>query len=173
MSEKIDDEIVDWETLYQSEHYRLPVRQLCPGIHRHFAWAYSNDEYKVPMDWLTHYAPAFHFTDEEISASRTTTDMPPAEGVYFFFDGDECIYVGQTQNFSSRIEQHKRAGMRWTSHAYFEVPKFFASDVEAYYIRRIRPRLNTSYSPTRTYSSIVEKLGLDRRLISLEGSQPT
>jgi hypothetical protein len=162
MAKDFEPETIDWNALYRQERHREPVRQLCPGIDRHFQWEASNDQYKIPIDWLSHYASAFHFSDAEIWAARTTDDMPAASGVYFLFDGDECIYVGQTQCFRDRAEQHKRNEIQWTSHAYFEVPKSFAPAVEAYYIRRIAPWFNGSIPNDRTFSVIVDKLGLDR-----------
>lgn len=162
MPENFEPEVIDWEALYEQERQRVPVRQLCPGIRRHFGWEASNKEHKVPIEWLKHYALAFHFSDEEIFASRTTDAMPAASGVYFLFHESTCIYVGQTKCFRDRAEQHRDNGIRWTSHAYFEVPKFHAPAVEAYYIRRIKPPLNGHYPNDKLYSSIVEKLGLDR-----------
>lgn len=163
MAENIEAENIDWATLYEHERSREPVRQLCPGIDRHFQWEASNDQHKVPIDWLEHYASAFHFTDEELLAARSTADLPRASGIYFLFDGDECVYVGETKDVSQRLEQHLENGLWWTSHVYFEAPKFHARDIEAHYIRRINPRLNASCPPNRTYSDIVKRLGLDRR----------
>jgi hypothetical protein len=162
MPEKIEPEIVDYEAVYQYERHLIPVRKLCPGIDRRFAWEGANSEHVVPCKWLEHYASAFHFTDVEIWASRSTAMMPTASGVYFMFDEETCIYIGQTNNFFNRAMQHKRNRMRWTSHAYFEAPKTHAPDIEAYYIRRIRPIMNSSYPALNAYSRIVEKLGLDR-----------
>lgn len=161
MPEKIELEIVDYEVLYQHERHLIPVRKLCPGIDRHFAWEGANREHIVPSKWLEHYASAFHFTDAEIWAARSTLRLPTASGVYFLFDGEICIYIGQTGNFFARMMQHKRNRVRWTSHAYFEAPKMHAPDIEAYYIRRILPVMNSSYPGFQTYSRIVERLGLD------------
>lgn len=161
MAEKFEGETVDWQAVYDYERHRIPVRELSPAIDRNFQWEGSNPDHPVPIKWLEHYASAFHFTDEEILAARTAADMPRASGVYFLFQGDECVYVGQARNFADRSEQHKRNGVEWSSHAYFEVPKFFAADVEAYYIRRIKPPLNASFPPSRMYSDIVKRLRLD------------
>jgi hypothetical protein len=164
MAENIEDRTAYWGALYEQERNREPVRQISPGINRHFQWEAWNDRHKIPINWLEHYAPAFHFSDAEISSARTTDDMPAASGVYFLFNEEACIYVGQTQCFRDRAEQHKCNFVEWTSHAYIEVPKFFAPAVEAYYIRRIGPLLNTSHPADQTYSSIVENLGLDSAL---------
>lgn len=163
MAENIGPDTYDWQASYDYERHRTPVRELSPEVDRNFEWLPSNTRYRVPIEWLAHYARCFHFTDEEIRAARTTRDMPRASGVYFLFDDDECIYVGQTKNFAERTIQHERNAVLWTSHAYFEVPKFFAADVEAYYIRRMKPSLNDSHPPTCTFSDIVKKLKLDRR----------
>lgn len=162
MPKKFTREIVDYEAIYQYERYMIPIRALCPGIDRRFTWDGANGQHKVPIDWLMHYASAFHFSDAEIWAARTTASMPTASGVYFLFDGEECIYIGETNSFCHRALQHKRNLVRWTSHAYFEAPKMHAPEVEAYYIRRIRPAFNSSYPGLSIYSSMVEKLGLDR-----------
>lgn len=162
MAEKIECGNEDWDAIYEYERCRQPVRQLCQDVHRHFTWQGADSQYKTPRDWLKHYASCFHFSDAEIWAARTTGSIPCAEGVYFLFDGDACIYVGQTHNFWDRFEQHKRNRMRWTSHVYMEVPKIHAPAVEAYYIRRLRPALNATSPSLSLYSNIVEKLGLDR-----------
>jgi hypothetical protein len=161
MAENIEREMVDWDAIYLYERNRTPVRELSPEVDRNFEWLPSNSEHRIPIDWLAHYARCFHFTDEEIRAARTTRDMPRASGIYFLFDDDDCIYVGQTHNFADRTVQHERNGVRWTSHTYFEAPKFFAPAIEAYYIHRIKPYFNVSYPPSRTYSDIVKKLRLD------------
>jgi hypothetical protein len=160
MPEKNDGQ-TDWGALYRAERNRIPERKISPGIDRHFAWEASNHLYPIPIQWLEHYAPAFHFSDAEIWCGRTIAEPPTASGVYFLFDGERCVYVGQTDHFWQRFEQHKRNRVRWDSHAYIEVPKFFAPAVEAYYIRRIEPALNTYYPALATYSDIVAKLGLD------------
>jgi hypothetical protein len=161
MAENIERNIGDWQARYDYERHRAPARELSPEVDRDFEWLPSNREHKIPIDWLTHYARCFHFSDAEILAARKTGHMPRASGVYFLFRDDQCFYVGQTQNFFDRHEQHQRNGVEWTSHTYFEVPKFFAPDVEAYYIHRIRPQFNLSYPPSNFYSGIVKKLGLD------------
>jgi hypothetical protein len=161
MAENIERDLDDWQAIYEYERHRAPVRELCPQVDRNFEWLPSNSEHKIPVKWLEHYAPVFHFTDDELRAARSTNDLPRASGVYFLFDGDECVYVGETKNFAQRLEQHVDRGLWWTSHVYFEVPKFFSPDVEAYYIHRIKPQFNASYPPSRTYSDIVKKLRLD------------
>lgn len=173
MPENTERKVEDFQALYDYERHRIPVRELCPGTRRHFQWEESNPLHKVPIKWLEHYAPAFHFSNEELWASRTTVDMPSASGVYFLFDGDECVYIGQTQNFWDRMEQHKRNRMPWTSHTYIEVPKFHAPAVEAYYIRRLMPTFNGDHPRLRTYSDMVERLGLDRPpALSLPAAAP-
>lgn len=162
MSEKFAVESPDYEALYEYERCRAPVRELCPRVTRHFLWEGWSQEHKVPIEWLEHYARCFHFSDAEIWAARIKEEFPSACGVYFLFDDEECIYVGQTYYFSTRAEQHRANRVAWTSHSYIEVPKFHAPAVEAYYIRRLEPALNTSIPRLRTYSDIVEKLGLDR-----------
>jgi hypothetical protein len=163
MAENSEAKSIDWQAIYDLERHRVPVRELSPAVDRHFQWEGWSESHRVPIAWLTHYAPAFHFRDAELLAARTSVDMPRASGVYFLFDGDECIYVGQTQNFSERSEQHKRNGVQWTAHTYIEVPKFHAKEVEAYYICRIRPPLNADYPRLSTYSDMVKALGLDDR----------
>ena len=162
MAENFEAKFIDWQAIHDFERHRVPVRELSPVVDRRFAWEGWSESHRVPIKWLEHYASAFHFHDAELLAARTSADMPRASGVYFLFDGDDCIYIGQTQNFWDRSEQHKRNGMRWTAHAYIEVPKFHAEAVEAYYIRRIQPSLNAGYPRLRTYSDIVKELGLDK-----------
>lgn len=161
MAENIEQEKVDWEALYQFERTRVPVREVSPDVDRNFVWQGSDEQHPIPIEWLKHYASAFHFSDAEILAGRKTGDMPRASGVYFLFLGDQCFYIGQTGDFSARAEQHKRNGVEWTSHAYIEVPKFHAPVVEAYYIRRLKPPFNATYPPLRLYSDMVDELGLD------------
>lgn len=163
MAENLEAKLTDWQVIYDYERHRIPVRELSPIVDRNFAWEGWSEAHRVPIAWLEHYASAFHFHDAELLAGRTTADMPRTSGVYFLFDGDECIYVGQTQNFVERSEQHRRNGLLWTAHAYIEVPKFHAPAVEAYYIRRMRPVLNGSHPRLNTYSSIIDKLGLDSK----------
>lgn len=173
MPEKSDD--IDWSALYERERFQVPSRELSPRVKRHFAWEGWSKKHKIPAAWLTHYARAFHFSDEEILAARTKGDMPIAGGIYFLFQGDKCVYVGQTKCFWDRSQQHQKNGLHWESHAYFEAPKRHAKAIEAYYIRRMRPCFNSSFPNEVTYSELVDKLGLDRPRVaaSMAPAAPT
>lgn len=161
MPENIESETIDWERLYETERFQIPSRKLSECVNRRFRWEGWSPAHKMPVAWLANYAKEFHFTDAEILAARTTSEMPTASGIYFLFNNDECIYVGQTKCFWERSVQHQRNGMHWISHALLEAPKVHAPSIEAYYIRRFNPRFNTDLPADTTYSYLVDKLGLD------------
>lgn len=70
-------------------------------------------------------------------------------GIYFLIDCDEVVYVGQSVDIRSRLEQHSNAGMaKGTKEKNFN--RFFFVNcqreeldrLEAYYILKFRPKYN-------------------------------
>jgi hypothetical protein len=73
------------------------------------------------------------------------TDMRVAEGIYFLFDGDELVYVGQSVYITERIRQHIRKRTPFTHFGSIDVPWSLSLSVEIAYIHALRPRLNRRY----------------------------
>jgi predicted DNA-binding transcriptional regulator AlpA len=68
-------------------------------------------------------------------------------GVYFLLSESELMYVGQSTSVVQRVAQHL-AGIHQirgvTKVAILEVPKDHLREVEAWFIRKLRPRLNAT-----------------------------
>ena len=60
-------------------------------------------------------------------------------GVYFLFLANELIYVGQSKNLHSRVADHN---IQFDEFSFVAVPTDKLDAVEAFFIDRLRPRLN-------------------------------
>lgn len=65
-----------------------------------------------------------------------------SSGVYLLYLGSECIYVGKTKNFFSRIIQH--TGKEYSSVEFIHAPMSEANSLEAELIFKLSPRENKS-----------------------------
>ena len=66
-------------------------------------------------------------------------------GVYFLFDGDECVYVGKSGNVHARVQQHKTQGLKgFESYTWMPAEPDDVGYWELHYIEKINPRLNQS-----------------------------
>jgi hypothetical protein len=64
-------------------------------------------------------------------------------GVYFLFDGDELVYIGQTTDFDTRIAMHSlRKTKAFDRVAFIPAEKIDVGQVEAGYIARYKPKYN-------------------------------
>lgn len=78
---------------------------------------------------------------------------PESQGIYFLFDGDECVYVGSATNIRQRFKSHTAAaGLDRCE--YILLPESIVSNinrlhmVEQFFIECLQPRLNTMWVPT-------------------------
>lgn len=105
-----------------------------------------DEVYPKPVDWLKANAMRFYFTNEQILAATLPDFNHPVDeytyhtGIYFLIKDGEIIYVGQSKHIAYRIWEHQ--WMRWNGVVWFEAPRRFLDDIEAFYIRRILPRNN-------------------------------
>lgn len=63
-----------------------------------------------------------------------------ATGIYFLLDGDEVVYVGQSVNVYSRIEDH--TDKRFDRYAFIPCAVDVLDRLESLYIHCLRPKLN-------------------------------
>ena len=87
----------------------------------------------------------------DFDAVKHVADLPKirpdtdATGVYFLFEADECVYVGQSINVHSRVRDHHRDRLlRKTFDTYSWVPcvQEDLNSLELFYIRALLPKLN-------------------------------
>lgn len=60
--------------------------------------------------------------------------------VYFLFNGDECVYIGKTAKLLSRVFEHAKS--KAFGDVYFLECGDDRGEIEAHWIRALRPRLN-------------------------------
>lgn len=91
---------------------------------------------------------------------RTDDRSLVMSGVYFLFDGDALVYVGQSCYIASRISQHRHAWRPFTTWGAVPVPGDLLTHVETAYIRTLRPPQNTMIPPPRdpTHERMVEAI---------------
>lgn len=76
-------------------------------------------------------------------ASKSGDGVPVISGIYFFWDGEDVVYVGQSMNLNQRLRlggHHVLQKYHRISFLSCEVESL--NDVEWYYIWLLRPRLN-------------------------------
>lgn len=74
--------------------------------------------------------------------------------IYFLFDGDEVVYVGQTTQGESRVFLHRTANggsKKFTSYTMIECPIDELDEAEGYWIGKLTPRLNKVLGLTKDY----------------------
>lgn len=72
---------------------------------------------------------------------------PNVGGIYFLFDGDVLVYVGQSYLISERLFQHRRRYFRrFDSFAYVACPPERIKLAEITYIGEARPRDNFAHN---------------------------
>lgn len=64
-------------------------------------------------------------------------------GVYFLYQGDEIVYVGQANHVYSRVGEHKKAGkILFDSFSFISLNGRDADDLESKYILKLQPEHN-------------------------------
>lgn len=76
-----------------------------------------------------------------ITELRQIQTLEVTPGVYFLCHGDEVVYVGQSVNPMGRVATHVDEGLKTFDRVYLlPTPKHELNDVEAAFIRTLRPR---------------------------------
>ena len=77
-------------------------------------------------------------------------------GVYFLFDKETVVYVGQGQDIPARIAHHAFAGKkRFDSYAYIPCPAAQLNQLEAHFIYLLQPYYNKNVPLNDTYKSLL------------------
>lgn len=84
-------------------------------------------------------------------------EVPLSSGVYILFSGNDPVYVGCTTHGLARIHQHRR-DKAFDTYVFIGVPPERLEDVEALYIRKLKPSLNK----TRGVGDLIRKRGRRR-----------
>lgn len=76
-------------------------------------------------------------------------------GIYFLFDGNEVVYVGQSVNILARINVHLAQEKKaFDAFAFVEYPQDVLNEVEAAYIVKLCPRYNTGLPQNQTWANL-------------------
>jgi hypothetical protein len=110
------------------------------------------------MEPIDYYAPRREFNAyllREWPRYVVGPDMPrftdprhgATTGVYFLFNGNDVVYIGQSASCRGRVEQHRRNGRPFTEFGSIEVPPDLMLAVEIAYIHALKPVSNTLMQP--------------------------
>lgn len=70
-----------------------------------------------------------------------------AVGIYFLFDGEQCVYVGQSRQVHTRVREHRaRLKGRFTTYAWIPCRLEELDGLEREYIELLQPPLNTMWT---------------------------
>ena len=73
-------------------------------------------------------------------------------GIYFLYDGDELVYVGQAENVLVRLSAHrKETSKEFDSFSWISMPNGNLNQTKAEYISQYRPRLNKNLPANTRY----------------------
>ena len=97
------------------------------------------------------------FANENIKINKV-------RGVYFLFDDDELVYIGQSENILSRIASHLN-DKRFDSYNFIECQYGNLDALEAKYILKYNPKYNKTLpcgGEWLSKSAIKTKFGIDK-----------
>lgn len=104
--------------------------------------------------------------DRYDSPSRT-------DGVYFLFEGEDLLYVGQSTFVMKRIEQHRNSWRPFSHWGCLHVPGNLLKIVETAYIRVLRTPQNRYVPPQcEPPSDLLEEAILDAWRVSAKTEPP-
>lgn len=69
--------------------------------------------------------------------------------MYFLLQFDKVVYVGRSRNFQHRITMHMYGGKVFNRFYFLPMPEHMTAEVEAHYIRKLKPELNTQLNDGR------------------------
>lgn len=72
--------------------------------------------------------------------------------IYFLFDGDELVYIGQSRYGISRVQAHIEL-KAFTHYTWIPCPVHLLNNTEAYYILQFKPKYNLSLPGNEVYKT--------------------
>lgn len=94
-------------------------------------------------------------SEEEIV--KTATPYVEATGVYFLVKYPKVVYVGQSTNIYSRMQNHKH-GKDFDAFAYIPCKRELLDKLESLYIHLLRPKLNGEVGGVKVAPLTLEEL---------------
>ncbi len=67
-------------------------------------------------------------------------DHPPC--VYFLLQDNQVVYVGTSRNLAGRLVSHRQEGKRWDRVLYLPAPRDQLHEIEAEWVKALKPRCN-------------------------------
>lgn len=105
----------------------------------------QNWDNMAPLDWFECRLDTFLLPLSNIAADTVAypqTQPPNDVGIYFLFEDNELLYVGQSTQIRYRLFRHYREDFRFNRFAAIWVPKMFLTDIEYAYINKHLPPMN-------------------------------
>lgn len=95
----------------------------------------------------------YEISKEKIIANKQSL-CPKLIGIYFLIKDFEIVYIGQSVNIMIRISQHAQEQIKeFDSFSIIECPVKYLASLEAHFIYKFRPRLNSSLPVNQIYKS--------------------
>jgi len=112
----------------------------------------------------------YDLNEEQVLARRQPA-FPKITGLYFLIKGTTIVYVGQSTDIYARIAQHNRDTLKeFDSFSILECPTEYVTPLEAHYIYKLHPPLNSSLPSNERYKSFLQiqkVLGVPARVLRL------
>lgn len=115
---------------------------------------------QIPCDWFMDNAESFIVSMDLImkNIAPYSFGSPPHEsGIYFLFDKDDLIYIGESVSIHNRLIQHYK-NKRFDSYScMIGMPGLYRKEIEAFYIHKYEPVLNAKYDRLhKAYKDLIE-----------------
>lgn len=98
----------------------------------------------------------------EISANKVHKDSDKFTCVYFLWDGEEIVYIGQTSRHPGYRARHHDTKFKFDSYSYILVKNEVKRIVEWYFIQRFSPKYNRITPEPVPSSDVLRQYGLTR-----------
>lgn len=102
-------------------------------------------------------------TRSEVTRLPRLSALNAAIGIYFLFDGSDCVYVGQSCQIHTRVQEHRTRAKHlkaFDSYSWVACSLAELNSLERYYIELLKPKLNTVGSPN---FAAIQMVGAARR----------
>lgn len=99
---------------------------------------------------MSEYKPVLHPAMRVDPCKLHRYNPKPICGIYFLFDEDEIVYIGQSRGIVGRVAEHARLSISirvvFTSYAFIKVPETDLDLIEIFWIQRVKPKFNRNQS---------------------------
>ena len=97
---------------------------------------------------------------DKFKKNKTKFQIPKTKGIYFLWDNEELVYIGQSNDIIKRLIDHRDDERKsFTDYSYIETDRPL-KDVETFLIQLYSPRDNLQYNIPNDLSELIQVFNL-------------